>query len=290
MVDLGAIYDLIILWVVAFVPALVYLSWIRSTERYSKEAWSPLLWSFAYGAIFATIIAAIVEAVLVALGTAISQAVPAPEFVFLNGNSSIGALFLVLVIAPLVEEALKASGVVWNRTQVKTIADGPVFGASVGLGFGFFETFLYGLSLFLVSGLAAAIGLVVLRSISSVLLHGSSTGMFGYGYARSKFGVPGAGSGLYYLLAVGMHASFNFLASGAVIAKLFGYPQYAGYASIVGLVIAVFFAFGAIEHVRSLIKYNDYPALQMGKRPYTPPPGARRTSGSPAPPPGPGSR
>ncbi|MGA7861968.1 MAG: PrsW family glutamic-type intramembrane protease [Thermoplasmata archaeon] len=284
MVDFGAIGDLVILWVVAFIPALVYLSWVRSTQRYSQEAWSPLLWSFAYGAIVATIIAAIVEGVLVALGTAVSQAVPAPEFVFLNANSSIGALFLVLVIAPLVEEALKASGVVRNRDKIRNIADGPVFGASTGLGFGFFETFLYGLSLFLVSGLAPAISLVVLRSISSVLLHGSSTGMFGYGYARSKFGVPGAGSGSYYLLAVGMHASFNFLASGAVVAQLFGYPQYAADAAVVGLILAIFFAFGAIEHVRSLIKYADYPALQQGNRPYSPPPGARR------PPAGPGNR
>jgi RsiW-degrading membrane proteinase PrsW (M82 family) len=284
MVDYGAIGDLIILWVVAFIPALVYLTWIRSTERYSTEAWGPLLWSFAYGAIVATIIAAILEVVLVALGTALSQAVPIPEFVFLNGNSSLGALFLVLVIAPFVEEALKASGVARARNNIRTIADGPVFGASVGLGFGFFETFLYGLSLFLVSGLGPAIGLVLLRSISAVLLHGSSTGMFGYGYARSKFGVPGAGSGAYYLLAVGMHASYNFLASGAAVAILLGFPQYASDASIVGLLLAIFFAFGAIEHVRSLIKYNDYPALQMGKRPYTPPPGARRpaTGGPPA--------
>lgn len=280
MVDYGAIGDLVILWIVAFVPALVYLSWIRSTERYSTEAWSPLLWSFAYGAIFATIVAAIVEAVLVALGTAVSQAVPAPEFVFLNGNSSLGALFLVLVIAPLVEEALKASGVARNRDKIRNLADGPVFGASTGLGFGFFETFLYGLSLFLVSGLAPAIGLVLLRSISAVLLHGSSTGMFGYGYARSKFGVSGPGSGAYYLLAVGMHASYNFLASGGVVAKLFGFPQYATDASIVGLILAIFFAFGAIEHVRSLIRYNDYPALQQGKRPYTPPPGPRRSPSS----------
>jgi RsiW-degrading membrane proteinase PrsW (M82 family) len=281
MVDFGAVGDLVILWIVAFIPALVYLSWIRSTERYSTEAWSTLLWAFAYGAIFATIVAAIVEVVLVALGTAISQAVPAPEFVFLNGNTTLGALFLVLVIAPLVEEALKASGVARNKDKIRSIADGPVFGASTGLGFGFFETFLYGLSLFLVSGLAPAIGLVILRSISSVLLHGSSTGMFGYGYARSKFGVPGAGSGSYYLLAVGMHASFNFLASGSVIATLFGFPQYATDASIIGLIVAIFFAFGAIEHVRTLIKYNDYPALQQGKRPYTPPPGARRRTGDP---------
>jgi RsiW-degrading membrane proteinase PrsW (M82 family) len=279
MVDFGAVGDLIILWLASFLPALVYLLWVRQTERYSKEAWSPLLWSFAYGAIVATIVAAIVEAVLVALGTAVSQDVPAPEFVFLNGNSSIGALFLVLVIAPFVEEALKASGVTRNRDKFRTIADGPVFGASTGLGFGFFETFLYGLTLFLVSGLVAAIGLVILRSLSSVLLHGSSTGMFGYGYARGKFGVPGPAAGTYYLLAVGMHASFNFLASGAGVAQLLGYPQYATDASIVGLLLAIIFAFGAIEHVRSLIKYAAYPALQPGTRPYSTPPKVRRPPG-----------
>jgi RsiW-degrading membrane proteinase PrsW (M82 family) len=279
MVDFGAFGDLVILWFAALLPALVYLLWIRQTERYSREAWSPLLWSFAYGAIVATIVAAIVEAVLVALGTAVSQDVPAPEFVFLNGNTSLGALFLVLVIAPFVEEALKASGVSRNRDKIRSLADGPVFGASTGLGFGFFETFLYGLTLFLVSGLAAAIGLVILRSVSSVVLHGSSTGMFGYGFARGKFGVPGATAGTYYLLAVGMHASFNFLASGAGIAQLLGYPQYATEASVVGLLVAILFAFIAIEHVRSLIKYTDYPALQPGARPYATPPGARRPPG-----------
>lgn len=279
MVDTGAVGDLVLLWLAAFLPALVYLLWIRQTERYAKEAWTPLLSSFVYGALVATLVAAAIEAILVALGTAVSQDIPGPEFTFLNGNSSLGALFLVLVIAPFVEEALKASGVTRSRAKLRTIADGPVFGASTGLGFGFFETFLYGLSLFLVSGLAAALGLVVVRSLSSVVLHGSSTGMFGYGYARGRFGVPGAGAGTYYLLAVGMHASFNFLASGAGIAQLLGFPQFATDASVLGLLLAIVFAFGAIEHVRSLIKYTPYPALQPGTRPYSPPPRARRPPG-----------
>ena len=276
MTDFGAIADLIVLWLAAFVPALIYLAWIRSSERYSKESWGPLLWSFAFGAFVATLVAAILELALVAAGTALSKAVPAPEFVFLNGNTTIGALFLVLVIAPFIEEALKAAGVARNKNLLRSVADGPVFGASTGLGFGFFETFLYGLALFLVSGLVAAIGLVLLRSISSVLLHGSSTGMFGYGYARSKFGAVGAGSGAYYLLAVAMHASFNLLASGSVIAQLFGYPQYATYASVIGLLVAIIYAMAAINHVATLAQYNDYPALQQAGRPYTPPQIPRR--------------
>ena len=269
--------DFVILLLVALIPALIYLSWIRHTERYGTEAWGPLLRAFVYGALFSTVVAAILELVIVYLGTAVSTKYPAPEFVFLNGNSNAGALFLVLVIAPFVEEALKASGVVSFRRQFKQLADGPVFGASVGLGFGFFETFLYGLGAFLAGGLAAGLVLIVVRSVSSVVLHGSSTGMFGYGYARSKFGVPGPGSGSYYLVAVGMHASFNFLASLAAILAIVGISGFAiDAASYIALLAAIFFAFWAIEHVRSIIQSADYPALLAGSLPLRSAPAAKR--------------
>jgi protease PrsW len=270
--DFGAATDLIVLVIVAFIPALIYLSWIRRTERYGREAWGPLLKAFAYGAFFATITAAILEGILVYAGTAVSQNYPGPEFVFLNGNSNAGAFFLVLVIAPVVEEALKASGVVSYGSSFKQPADGPVFGASVGLGFGFFETFLYGLGAYLVGGLAAGLALILVRSVSSVLLHGSSTGMFGYGYARSKFGAPGPGTGSYYAVAVGMHATFNALASLAAILAIVGVSGVAqDAAGYLALLAAIFFAFWAIEHVRSIIQTTDYPALLGGTIPYKPP-------------------
>ena len=278
MSDIGAAEDLVILVIVSFVPALIYLSWIRRTERYGREAWGPLLRAFVYGALFATFVAAILEGIIVYAGTAVSTNYPAPEFVFLNGNSNAGALFLVLVIAPFIEEGLKASGVVSFRSQFKQVADGPVFGASVGLGFGFFETFLYGLGAFLVGGLAAGIVLVLVRSVSSVLLHGSSTGMFGYGYARSKFRLTGAGTGSYYLVAVAMHATFNLLASLAAILAIVGIQGFANDAAgYLALFAAIFFAFWAIEHVRAIIQTSDYPALLTGAPPY-------RNPGRPKPP------
>jgi RsiW-degrading membrane proteinase PrsW (M82 family) len=273
--------DLIVLIVVALIPALIYLSWVRRTERYGTESWGPLLSAFAYGAVFATFTAAIVETVIVLVGTSVSQNYPGPEFLFLNGNSPAGAFFLVLVIAPFIEEALKASGVVSRKAQLRQLADGPVFGASVGLGFGFFETFLYGLGAWFAGGLAAGITLIAIRSISSVLLHASSTGMFGYGYARSRFGAKGAGSGSYYLVAVGMHAGFNALASLAVILPFLGVGGVAvDVASYVALAAAIAFAFLAIEHVRSIIQSSDYPAL-LGQQRFLP----RPTRGPPGPPP-----
>jgi RsiW-degrading membrane proteinase PrsW (M82 family) len=271
-----AFVDLLLLVLVSLIPALIYLAWVRRSARFERESWGPLLRAFLYGALFATIAAALVELVLVAVGTAASQAYPGPEFVFLNGNSTLGGIFLVLVIAPFVEEALKASGVYAYRDRFRSIADGPVFGASVGLGFGCFETFLYGLGAYVVGGLVAGIVLILVRSVSSVLLHGSSTGMFGYGFARSRYGQPGPGTGAYYLLAVAMHAGFNFLASLAVILALAGVTGFAvDTASYVALFAAVLFAFGAIEHVRAVVASADYPALQLGSSRYRPKGGAR---------------
>ncbi len=100
------------------------------------------------------------------------------------------------------------------------------------------------------------------------LLHGSSTGMFGYGYARARFKAPGPGSGAYYGLAVAMHASFNALASLAAILMVFRIGGFAvETASFVALVAAIAYAFGAIEHVRSVIHASDYPALTARVRP-----------------------
>jgi protease PrsW len=277
------ILDLLILIIVSMVPALIYLAWVRRTESFRPEAWGPLLRAFAYGAVFATITAAILEGIVLDLGTAVSQNYPAPEFLFLNSNSTLGVFFLVLVVAPFIEEGLKASGVYTYRAQITRPADGPVFGASVGLGFGFFETFLYGLGAFFVGGLVAGLALILIRSLSSVLLHGSSTGMFGYGFARSKFNVPGPGTGSYYLLAVLMHASFNALASLTVLVAVLGWGSFAvDAAAYIGLFAAIGFAFGAIEHVRTVIQTSDYPALLGGSRRFQP-----STARRPRPPPSP---
>ena len=273
MSSLNDAIDLIIVIVVALAPALFYLGWIRKSERFAMEPWGALLWAFIYGAIYATLTAALVEGFLVAAGTSFTQAFPAPEFTFLNGSSTAGAFFLVLVLAPFVEEALKAYGVVQSRAQIRQVADGPVFGASVGFGFGFFETALYGFGAYAVGGLSAAIGLVLLRSVSSVLLHGSSTGMFGYGYALQLITKKKGAAGRYYLVAVGMHSSFNALASLGAITAVLGFGTSGQqYADVLGIAVAVLFAFIAIEHVRRVILTSS----------ATPPPAAQTQFRAPA--------
>jgi len=270
--ELGALEDFLALLLAALIPAILYLSWLRATDRYDREPWGPLLNAFVYGAIVATFVAAFLEAILVAGGTEFAQSYPAPEFTFLNGGSTLGAFFLVLVIAPFVEEALKGLGVVRVRERIVALPDGLVFGAAVGLGFGFFETFLYGLGAYATGGLAAGIVLIAVRSVSSVLLHGSSTSMFGYGYAQHRLRGRTGTSGAYYLLAVAMHASFNALASlGAMAAYLGASTFLSGFAAELGLVAAIVFAVAAIEHARSVIHESQFPGAARVHPRYRPP-------------------
>ena len=273
----AALEDLVVLVVASLVPALIFLSWIRTSERFRQASWGTVLRLFAFGAIVATFTAAFLEVVPVDLGTAASQRYPAPEFSFLNGNSTAGAFFLVLVIAPFVEEGLKAIGVMRSGNKLRALPDGPVFGASVGLGFGFFETFVYGLGAFLVGGLAAGLTLILIRSVSSVLLHGSSTAMFGYGYAASRVGGRPGSTGSYYLLAVAMDSSFNVFASLGSIAVALGFSGAIGnYADLLGLLLAFLFAVGAIQHVVSVIHQSDFPSAGGSTSRYRPPAIARR--------------
>jgi RsiW-degrading membrane proteinase PrsW (M82 family) len=272
MVDLTGVEDFVILVLAALLPALAYLIWVRQSERLGHEPWSLLLRLFLFGALGATVVAAILELLIVDLGTAVSQKYPGPEFGFLNGSSTLGAFFLVLVVAPFVEEALKAAGVVQYKSSMRRLADGPVFGAAVGLGFGFFETLLYGLGAFLAGGLVAGLALILIRSVSSVLLHGSSTAMFGRGYAASLYDGQGWATGAYYLLAVAMHASFNALASLGAIVTFLGVPNGIGqYADLIGLLAAIAFAFGAIEHVRTVIARSDFPGAGAVHPRFRPP-------------------
>ncbi|MCI4364046.1 MAG: PrsW family intramembrane metalloprotease [Thermoplasmata archaeon] len=272
MTDFGPLWDVVFLVVAALLPALIYLAWVRSGERSSAGPWSPLLGAFFLGALGATFAAALIEGALLAGGTAFSQAYPAPEFTFLNGTSKLGALFLVLVLAPVVEEGLKAWGTTSYKDQMRTVADGPVFGAGVGLGFGFFETFLYGFGAYLTGGLAAGLVLIFVRSLSSVLLHGSSTALFGFGYARKRFGAPGSPEASHFAGAVGLHASFNALASLPVLFVLAGLGNaYAGALSLLGLGLAILLAFSAIEYVRSLVLRGSYAGAGPINARYRPP-------------------
>lgn len=171
----------------------------------------------------------------------------------LERGPNIGTFLLLIFIAPVTEELAKGLGVMSVRFQINEMEDGIVYGAAAGLGFAAVENLLYGAVAYLTEGLGASLMLVGIRSFSSALLHASSTSAFGYGVAKSRLSPQRSGLLAFYLLAVFMHASFNFFASyGEFFAGRYGEA-----AALLGFVAAVILAVVAVSLARSTIAREE---------------------------------
>lgn len=189
--DTAAVWG--ILAAISFLPPLAFLAWARSREKHGREPWHAVLAIFAHGATLGV-------AVAIVLGLWIDGAI--------GGGLAIAAL----VVAPLVEEMAKALGFGFVRRHVDELEDGLVYGLVVGLGFAATETFLYGLLELTEVSVGSAVGVVITRNFSSMLLHAGSSAILGFGYASVRLR-NGTWVDLapYYLLAVALHAFYNFL-------------------------------------------------------------------------------
>lgn len=184
-----------ILLVACFLPPLLFMGWVRRRENFDREPFFAVLGIFAYGGTLGVAAALVFSTALL--------------------HSSSASLFTAaVVIAPVVEEASKGFGLRFARRHMTELEDGLVYGAAAGLGFAATETFLYGLNELLASDLQGALGLVLMRTFSSMLLHASSSALLGLGYSallvrrgRSPFLV------IAYLTAVLLHAAYNYLVS-----------------------------------------------------------------------------
>ncbi|MBS3781444.1 MAG: PrsW family intramembrane metalloprotease [Candidatus Thermoplasmatota archaeon] len=210
-----------------------------------KKSWSDLARTFLWGAGLSVLFAVVLSLIFVGV---ISTPQLQREYEFLT-DETVQTLVIVVIIAPFVEEFTKVLGVFSVKSSLTDIEAGLIFGAACGLGFAASENLLYESSVYFAEGFGSAfIGIVVLRSIASTLLHGSASAMAGYGVTRTKFGgwhlfLP------YYLLAVIMHGAFNFLASLELLV--------AGDISIFAVLLAVLFSLLSITYVRKKIKKLD---------------------------------
>jgi len=239
--------DLAILLLAAFVPSLIYLIWIRNTERFSREPYGRLLRIFIFGATMSVFVAVLVEFLLIYLLEDNIERV----YDILGNDPNLGNLLLAVVIAPFVEEFAKALGILGSRRFIKELEDGIVFGAAAGLGFAATENLLYESTAYFSDGVEAFIAITVVRSISSALLHASASAVAGLGIARSWLAKTGWTG--YYLLAVLMHGLFNLAASaGPYLESDLGESAY-----LVGLMAAIIIAAMSISLIRSKIRALD---------------------------------
>ena len=104
--------------------------------------------------------------------------------------------------------------------EITRIRDGILLGATAGLGFAATENLLYGQAALAGGDWTAYWVTVVLRGFAACALHAAATAMTGRGYAMAKVGgrtilvvIP------FFMLAVAMHALYNYLAiQGSILA------------------------------------------------------------------------
>jgi len=234
----------------SFIPPVLWMLLLRNTERKGREPMGRVIQAFLWGAVVAVIVALVLSVLVIVF--LLDRIAPAYEFLGDRGFSDPATLILVVVVAPFVEEFAKALGVLRVRRFVDEPEDGLVYGGSAGLGFSATENLFYGLAaLIATQDLGSALFLIAIRSISSAFLHASATACTGYGIARSR--LWGKSALPWYLLAVLLHASFNFLASlGEQLSNTYGMNMI-----LIGLIGAIVFGLAAFALVRKKIREKD---------------------------------
>ncbi len=241
-----------VLLLFSFLPPILFLIWVRNSERYAREPWRAVIKVFVWGAVFAVIIA-----ILLSMGLSWIYNKVAPPYVLFGSKQTIEALLLVFVIAPFVEEGAKAIGIYTAAFNVTEVEDGIVYGAASGLGFSATENLFYGVAAMVALGPAISVQLIVLRSVSSTLLHASATSTTGLGIGRNMVSNGKYRVLPFYLMAVTMHAAFNFFASfGGLYRGTFG-----DIADTFGFWAALIFAVVAFSLMRfRILKKDIHPA------------------------------
>ncbi len=227
--------QLALLFGTAFLPPIIYVIWIRNAERFNKERWGAIILCFLWGASIAIIAALILE---ITLGVSVTVSLR---------QGSLTQIIATIMIAPFAEELVKPlalrSGFIKN--ELEEFEDGLILGATAGLGFSATENLMYGMSFFS-EGLVTFITLMAIRSIGGCLLHASATALTGYGYGKTLLQHTSFFKVLpYFVAAMLMHASYNFLVSWEQISPL------------VGLLSALALAYVSIRIIRGKIKAID---------------------------------
>ena len=226
---------IILLFVLAFLPPIIYSIWIRNTEKYNRERWRSIFFCFFWGASIAIIASIILE---LALGTI---AVNVFEDDFID-------IVLVVIIAPFAEELTKPLALRYNivKRELDELEDGLIYGAVAGLGFSATENLFYGYDAFIQNGLLFFLVLITIRSFGGCLLHASATAWTGYGYGKAVMKhssfvrvIP------YFALAIFLHAFYNFLVTFEINGV------------VIGFFAAMFFVAFSIYYVRKKIRLLD---------------------------------
>jgi protease PrsW len=186
----------------AVIPIAFYLIVIWKMDRYDREPIWLVSLNFLWGAAGAIIFG-------YAGSLLLAKTLSPIFFTAMEGGS-----FKSIVIAPFTEEIAKGVFLLFVTSPMKdfdNMTDGVVYGASIGLGFGMTENFLYFINA--TGNIDQLLSLIVIRSIFSAVMHATSTAAFGAFIGFAKFNKKKKNGFLITIglvLAMTIHFVWNF--------------------------------------------------------------------------------
>jgi RsiW-degrading membrane proteinase PrsW (M82 family) len=186
----------------AVIPIIFYLIVIWKLDRYDREPLWLVTLNFLWGAVGAIIFGY--------LGSVLLLKTLNPVL-YKSLENSLSAI----VIAPFVEEITKGIFLLFVTAPMKdfdNMTDGVVYGASIGLGFGMTENFLYFLGVN--QNIEQWLMMIIVRSVFSAVMHACSTAAFGAFIGYAKFHSTkrrGLFISIGLLVAMLIHFTWNFL-------------------------------------------------------------------------------
>jgi RsiW-degrading membrane proteinase PrsW (M82 family) len=223
----------------AILLPLLFLYIIYALDLYSSGSFRTVATCFAWGLV----------AFVLALGVNTAAKNLLLENV-LGMGLAISYTLTVVLVAPIVEEILKSLVLVYyaRRPDFTYFVDGAIYGFAAGIGFSILENFFY---MFQTQNAGQGPVIVISRSFSTCLMHGSASALVGVSIGRFRYG-HGRTRLLSMLLGWGaamvLHSAFN-----RVVHFWSGAPLLLGAVGLgVGgvILIAVFIRWGLAEEKR----------------------------------------
>jgi len=196
-------------------PILVIVAILYWVDRYQKEPVRMLVVAFLWGAIPALVISLSLQWFL-----------KLPPNVL--GPNALEAIRLGL-LAPVLEETLKAAGVLFiywrRRKEINDVLDGIIYGAIVGFGFAFISNFSrYAGNFTALGNPGLTSGLIAERTVNA-LDHGLYTAIFGAGLGFASMAKSRQRFWAWVMAALGVaiatHALHNLLSNSLVGLNVF---------------------------------------------------------------------
>ncbi len=203
------IFRWVVIMCTALIPTIIYTVYIRNIELYEREKWRWISVGFLWGAVIA------LPFLYVLAGLFSSQF--SREHEYYDLDNSISTVILICLVLPLIGEFIKIIGIFIVKSQMDEVEDGLIYGGTIGLGFAAMANIFYMNQGF--EWELRTLALLIIPSISTALLHASSTAIAGYGIAKRMVDSDNRSMATYFIAGVLIHGLFNTLSLTSLIFK-----------------------------------------------------------------------